>query len=216
MSDYTIRDYLEALKVERSEEKSVLLERYVDEIMLFNPSLKLVGSKERDDIVFRHIFDCISAYDVFLHETNPGDKIADLGSGAGLPGIVLSILFPDREFVLIERMSRRVGFLRTLIASLHLKNVTVLDKDISQIRDTFSLVTCRAFHPLEDVIKEIIPLSRKGIFYKGTLKSINEEFVALKAMGYSFEGRIVSVTVPSLFEERNIVVIEDLKKDEER
>ncbi len=216
MSDYTIRDYLEALNIERSEEKAALLERYVEEIMLFNPSLKLVGSKDRDDIVSRHIFDCISAYDVFLHKTNPCDKIADLGSGAGLPGIVLSILFPGREFVLIERMSRRVGFLRTIIASLHLKNVMVIDKDISHIRDTFSVVTCRAFHPLEDVIEEIIPLSRNGIFYKGTLKSINEELSEVKAMGYSFNSRIVPVNVPSLFEERNIVVIEDLKKDEER
>lgn len=153
---------------------------------------------------------------VFLHETDSGDRIADLGSGAGLPGIVLSILFPDRRFVLVERMSRRVGFLRTLIASLHLKNVTVLDKDITQIKDTFSLVTCRAFHPLEDVVDDIIPLSTKGIFYKGTIKSINEELSALTAMSYSFSSRVVPVTVPSLFEERNIVVIEDLKKDEKR
>lgn len=216
MADYTIEKYLEGEGIEGGKEKATLLEKYVEEIMLFNPSLKLVGSKERAQIVSRHIFDCISGYRVFEAETKSGDEIADLGSGAGLPGIVLAILFPDRNFALIERMSRRVGFLRTLTASLKLNNVRVIDKDISQIKECFSLVTCRAFHPLGDVVDKIIPLSKKGIFYKGTKKSIGEELSALKVSGYSFSSRIVPVAVPSLNEERNIVVIEDLNKDEER
>ncbi len=216
MVPYTIEKYLLELGVDKREEKALLLEKYVDEIMLFNPSLKLVGAKERDEIVFRHIFDCISGWEVFFSLTEKGDRIADLGSGAGLPGIVLSILFPDRDFILIERMSRRVGFLLTLIAALRLKNVTVVDKDISQIKERFSLLTCRAFHPLEDVIKDIVPLSDKGIFYKGTEKSIHGELTALAALPYSFTRHIIPVRVPTLNEERNIVVIEDLKKNEER
>ncbi|MGN1164299.1 MAG: 16S rRNA (guanine(527)-N(7))-methyltransferase RsmG, partial [Candidatus Ornithospirochaeta sp.] len=131
MVDPMILEGLGRLGVEDGETKAEKLSLYLDKIMLFNPSLKLVGEKTREEIVSRHILDSAAAYPVFLSETRPGDSIADLGTGAGLPGIVLSVLFPDRRWVLIDRMSRRIGFLRIVKASLLLDNVEIVDKDIS-------------------------------------------------------------------------------------
>ena len=131
MADDIILSGLKAYSVDKAEDKAIILEKYLNEIMLFNPTLKLVGEKERDEIIYRHILDSASAYPLFSSMTKTSSTIADLGTGAGLPGVVLAILFPDRNFVLIDRMTRRIGFLRAVKAKLNLVNVEIVSKDIS-------------------------------------------------------------------------------------
>lgn len=216
MKRNSILDYLSSLDVEDAETKSGKLERYVDEIMLFNPSLKLVGSIKKEDIITRHILDSASAYTVFSSMTKDGDTIADLGSGAGLPGIVLASLFPGRKFFLIERMQRRVGFLRAQKALLKLDNVTVIDKDIKEIDETFTLLTCRAFHPLSDTGRECVKLSDKAVFYKGMRKNIEKEVDEMRKEGFTFEEKIVPLSVPHLEEERNALILTSWRLDNEK
>lgn len=207
-----IGEYLDALGVDDVSTKSELLERYTDEIMLFNPTLKLVGSKERDEVIMRHIFDSASAYPVFLEETEDGDRIADMGSGAGLPGVVLAILFPSRKFYLIERMQRRAGFLRSVTAVLRLDNAVVIDADIKNIRERFDAVTARAFHPVLDIASDAVKLSSKALFYKGTMMNTSGEVSALRSAGYTFSEKIIPLEVPGMNEERNILVLENWGK----
>lgn len=204
----SVYEYLVSLGVDEIEEKSALIERYTDEIMLFNPTLKLVSSRKREEVVLRHIMDSISAYPIFKEETKSQAKLADLGSGCGLPGIVLSILFPDRSFYLIERMQRRVGFLRTTSALLGLKNVSVVDKDIKDINECYDALFCRAFHPVYDIAGDIHKLSNKIILYKGTKENVEDELERLRKEGYNYKERVVPVSVPSLNEERNIVILD--------
>ena len=204
--------YLSSLGVGDCERKSGLLERYISEIMLFNPSLKLVGAKDGEDILVRHIFDCASAYPVFESETAEGSTIADLGSGAGLPGIVLAVLFPSRRLFLVERMQRRVGFLRYVTAVLKLDNVTVVDSDMKDAGTGFDTLTCRAFHPLADIAGDAVKLSHRAILYKGTAATTISEMGELEKAGYGFSGRIVPVTVEGLNEERNILILDNWEK----
>ena len=213
MTKKNLKTYLLSLGVDNAEEKTEKLWSYTDEIMLFNPPLKLVGSTDSDDILLRHILDCASAYPVFLSETKEGDTIADLGSGAGLPGIVLAVLFPGREFFLIERMTRRVGFLRSTAAVLKLGNVHIVDRDISDVKERYSLLTCRAFHPLSDIAEHASLLAGNVVFYKGTADNVKRELDTLRTDGWRFEERTVPVTVPGLGEERNIVVLHNWEKE---
>ncbi len=213
MTKKNLKAYLSSLGVDGAEEKTEKLWQYTDEIMLFNPSLKLVGSTDRDEILLRHILDCASAAPVFLSETKEGDTIADLGSGAGLPGIVLAVLFPDREFYLIERMTRRVGFLRSTAAVLGLGNVHIVDRDISCVGERYSLLTCRAFHPALDIAEHASLLSGNAVFYKGTGENVRRELDALRSGGWRFEEKVIPVTVPGLGEERNIVVLKNWEKE---
>ena len=207
MADDIILSSLKAYGVDKAEDKAIILEKYLNEIMLFNPTLKLVGEKDRDEIIYRHILDSASAYPIFSSLTNPSSKIADLGTGAGLPGVVLAILFPDRNFVLIDRMTRRIGFLRAVKAKLNLVNVEIVSKDISEVKDHFDYVTSRAFRPLSAVAEDMMKLAPETILYKGTKKAIEEEIDELKDMGYSFSSSIYPVSYVGEKGERNIVVI---------
>lgn len=145
------------LGLEFSEEQNKQMLRFVSEIELFNPKYKLVGA-EGDDILIRHVGDCLAAVPVIkkLIEGKEDVTFADLGSGAGFPGIVLAIAFPDYKFSLIERMNRRVSFLNNVIVACRLNGrVKVVPKDIKNVDEKFDIITFRAFHPLFDILDDV-------------------------------------------------------------
>ena len=208
---------LERIGIPYSADSIDRIAAYVSEIMLFNPTYKLVGDKDPDEIIIRHVLDSAAAYPAFIARTLPGSVIADLGSGAGFPGIVLSLLLPDRSFVLIERMQRRVGFLRGVIARTGIGNAEVSDRDIKEERRKFDAVTARAFHPLFDVAGDVLPLLHGdgvGIFYKGQRANAASELEVLRGEGFSFDATIEDIRVPYLDERRTICVLRNWKKDE--
>ena len=212
MADDIILKGLKAYSVVEAEDKAMILQKYLDEILLFNPVLKLVGEKDREEIIYRHILDSASSYPVFSSLTKKGDKIADLGSGAGLPGIVLAILFPDRNFVLIDRMTRRIGFLRIVKAKLNLENVEILDKDIKDVKRNFRVITCRAFRPLAEIGDEVVALTSSAIFYKAVEDNIEKELETLRSQGFVFNASILPVSIPGEKARRNIVVMKEWRK----
>ena len=212
MTDNIILEGLKSFGVEKAEDKAIVLSSYLDLVMSFNPSLKLVGEKERDEIARRHILDSASAYPVFLENTEAGDQIGDLGSGAGFPGIVLAILFPDRNFVLIDRMTRRIGFLRIVKAKLNLENVEILDKDIKDVKRNFSVITCRAFRPLSEIGDEVVALTSSAILYKAVEDNIEKELETLRFQGFVFNASILPVSIPGEKARRNIVVMKEWRK----
>ena len=212
MTDNIILEGLKSFGVEKAEDKAIVLSSYLDLVMSFNPSLKLVGEKERDEIARRHILDSASAYPVFLENTEAGDQIGDLGSGAGFPGIVLAILFPDRNFVLIDRMTRLIGFLRIVKAKLNLENVEILDKDIKDVKRNFSVITCRAFRPLSEIGEEVVALTSSAILYKAVEDNIEKELETLRSQGFVFNASILPVSIPGEKARRNIVVMKEWRK----
>ncbi|MGN1164173.1 MAG: hypothetical protein ACI4S4_05110, partial [Candidatus Ornithospirochaeta sp.] len=86
------------------------------------------------------------------------------------------------------------------------------DKDISDVVENYSCLTCRAFRPLSLIASDVVKLSDKAILYKGQEKNVMQELDALKKEGYSFSGEIVGVSVPGEEGERNIVVMKDWRK----
>ena len=206
---------LERIGVPYSADSIDRIVAYVSEIMLFNPTYKLVGDKDPDEIIIRHVLDSAAAYPAFMSHTLPGSVIADLGSGAGFPGIVLSILMPDRHFVLIERMRRRVQFLMGAVARLHLSNAEISEKDIKNEKRAFDAVTARAFHPLYDIIDDVQPILKPdapAIFYKGQRSNAESELEVLKGEGYSFDAAVRDVRVPYLDKMRTLCVLRNISR----
>ena len=156
-----------------------LLDRYLDELELFNAAFDLVaadtGSEAgRADLVVRHVLDSLAPWKDVARElagravpasraSEPGAagtdaelpgipalELADAGSGAGFPGIPLALLFPSIRVTLIERMSKRCAFLENCVALLGLTNVSVLNAEVERApRGAFDVVVFRAFRPLE-------------------------------------------------------------------
>jgi 16S rRNA (guanine527-N7)-methyltransferase len=119
----------------------------------------LIGPLELPRLWTRHILNCAVVAEVI----RPG-TVGDVGSGAGLPGLVLAISRPDAHFVLIEPMERRVTWLNEQVDELGLSNVTVLRaraEDV-KLREPLDQVTARAVSAFRKLIPLTAPLLRSG------------------------------------------------------
>lgn len=182
------------------------LESFLDEIEKWNPAYGLVKA-QGSELVIKHVLDCLAAVPfIQKHE----GEIADLGSGAGLPGIVLAIAMPDRKVFLIERMQRRVGFLRNALAVTGLVDrVSIIDRDIKEIGRTFSNITFRAFHPLSDIMGPLCRLTSEGsaVFaYKGDPLAVKAELEQCSLD--LFKTRIELLKVPFLDASRCLLILD--------
>ncbi len=118
----------------------------------------LVGPRELPRLWTRHIVNS-AAVVPFLPSRG---SVADVGSGAGFPGIVVALLRPDLEVMLIETMERRVAWLSDVVAELDLDNVTIRRARAEEVRDRFDAVTARAVANLSKLVRLTSGLLRQG------------------------------------------------------
>ena len=137
--------------------------------------LGLLGPRELPKLWSRHILN--SAVVAELLKT--GESVADVGSGAGLPGIPMAIARPDVHFVLIEPMERRANWLQKQVDQLELENVDVLRARAEEVgRSDFDVVTARAVSALPKLLRMTVDLIRPGgrlIALKGERASVEIE-----------------------------------------
>ena len=210
---------IEKIIAQRHGEILALLEKYLGEIELHNPALSLIGTNDSRELILKHLLDSLAPLGIILRkchcQKNAGQfSIADVGSGAGLPGIPLAIALPGAKVTLIERKGRRAGFLRNTIAALGLANVAVEEEEMEKAKTgRFDLVTCRAFRPLEPkIFSKMYRLCREGGIlsaYKGRRAKIGEEMAALEQAlpGLAGQWEAIPCPVPMLDEERHFLLL---------
>ena len=131
----------------------------------------LIGPAEGERIWQRHIENCLPV--VTLLPTS-GAKVADIGSGAGLPGIVVALARPELKVSLIEPLQRRVEFLYEAIEALKLENVEVIRAKAESVKGSYNFVLARAVAPLPRLIESTWHLIAPG----GSLLAIKGESAA--------------------------------------
>ena len=117
----------------------------------------LLGPRELPRIWSRHVINSALLSELVPDET----LVADIGSGAGLPGIPMAIAQPKAHFTLIEPMERRANWLSAVVADLGIKNVDVIRARAEEVsRTDFDIVTARAVAALDKLLKMLTPLTR--------------------------------------------------------
>ncbi len=187
------------------------LARLYDEITLFNPGYGLVNASG-EDLVVRHILDCLAPVPLMRCMDRDGLRMADLGSGSGLPGLVIASVFGNWDISLVERMGRRAGFLRNTIAVLGMSScVKVVQKDLSEVHDSYDMITFRAFRHLQDIISDldrILVPGGKVYSYKSSETNIGEELRVLEQYGScAFTHEVVDYRVPMLEAQRRMFIL---------
>jgi len=190
------------------------MESYIKELILFNSAYNLTNTSDHDELVTRHILDSLSAAQnikKIAEKIGPDVKIADIGSGGGLPGIPLAAAFPQFNFFLVERMAKRCAFLENCAAILGLKNVTVWNKEAEKVpAESFDISVFRAFRPLDEkMIKTLLSLTKTGGFlaaYKAKSENIKIEMDAINKIVPEYN--VEKLFVPGLEDsERNLVIV---------
>ncbi len=180
-----------------------LLMDFVAELMNWNRVYNLTSVRKPADIVTRHILDSLS-----ILEHLRGDRILDVGTGAGLPGIPLAIACPEREFVLLDSSSKKLRFVQQTLGILKLDNVTLENARVDEYQpeNLFDTIVCRAFSDLPDFYRNTSRLCNSGgciLAMKGVYpmteveslddKSVISDVVALKVPGLDAERHLVKM-----------------------
>lgn len=132
--------------------------RYVDLLATEGVVRGLIGPREVPRLWSRHVLNCALP----AVALSPGTSVADVGSGAGLPGLVWAIMRPDVEVTLIEPLLRRTTFLSEAVEELGLQNVTVRRGRAEEVKEQFDVVTSRAVASLGKLAQWCLPLVRRG------------------------------------------------------
>lgn len=169
----------------------------------WNKAYNLTSVRNPKDMLPRHIMDSLA-----VRQYLQGQRFIDVGTGPGLPGLPLAIAEPDKEFVLLDSLGKRIRFIRQVCHELKLTNVTPVQVRVEDYQDEkkFDGVISRAFASLNDMLSwcEHLP-SDKGRFY--ALKGLypQEELDELSA-NYKTES-IEQINVPGIDASRHIVII---------
>lgn len=139
-------------------ERLPLAERYVQHLATTGIERGLIGPREVPRLWARHVLNCAVAQEYIA----PNASVADVGSGAGLPGLCLAIARPDLKLTLIEPLERRVIWLNEVVEDLGLENVTVLRSRAEQAVGTVEadVVTARAVSALVGLLDITLPILR--------------------------------------------------------
>lgn len=179
---------------------------YVELLAKWNKAYNLTSVRNPSDMLVKHIMDSL-----MVGQCLEGSSFIDVGTGPGLPGIPLAILFPERNFVLLDSLGKRITFLRQVVFQLKLKNVTPVKSRVEEFQPEvpFDGVLSRAFASLEDMVNWCHHLAaiEQGRFYalKGQypaeeLQQLPESIVMVQSH---------EILVPSLVGERHLI---ELKK----
>jgi len=218
---------LATLNLDVGDEKINTLLRYIGQIETWNPAFGLVNASG-DDLLIKHILDSLAPWYLLkglLEECDRSPAIiaegrratlSDIGTGAGLPGIPLSIILGDRKLRLIERMSKRISFLESQKALLRLDNVEIVESELEKAPGPLDIVVFRAFRPFSELkLFKILwnNLTPGGALfaYKGKLLNAKIEVSELAKdpllSGPFSRAEILPVWVPFLEEERCVVIV---------
>ena len=198
---------LAALPLDLPEAATARLLAYVDLLARWNATYNLSAVRDPLEMITRHLLDCLAIVPYVRGET-----LADLGSGAGLPGIPLAIAAPQRQVTLVDSNGKKTRFLRAAVRELGLANVCVAECRIEAIEGTFDCITTRAVASLADMLgwggsllaPEGVWLALKGRFPQ-------DELAALPA-GFHVDA-VVALDVPGLDAERHVVIIKRARAD---
>ena len=180
-----------------------LLMEYVTELLNWNRVYNLTSVRKPADIITRHILDSLT----LIPHLN-GERILDVGTGAGLPGIVLAIACPEREFVLLDSSSKKLRFIQQTLGILKLENVTLENTRVEEYQPEvlFDTIICRAFSDLPDFYRHTAHLcSENGKMFamKGVYPMTEIECIEDKQL----IDEVVSLKVPGLDAERHLVIM---------
>lgn len=162
----TEKEFLEALKelnIEVTNEKLNQLNRYYELLVEWNEKINLTAITEKKDVYLKHFYDSLTLTKII--DLSTVSTFADIGTGAGFPGIVIKIFFPDIHITLIDSLNKRTDFLKLVINELKLDKIEVVTSRAEELktREKYEVVTARAVANLHILLEMLVPLSSKYI-----------------------------------------------------
>ncbi|MCR4745576.1 MAG: 16S rRNA (guanine(527)-N(7))-methyltransferase RsmG [Lachnospiraceae bacterium] len=215
-----LTDALDELKIEYDDKKIELLLKYYDMLIEKNKVMNLTAITDFNEVMIKHFADSLSVLQFVEFEND--NKVLDLGTGAGFPGIPLKIFLPNVEFLLVDSVNKKLNFINEVIEKLGLNKISVLHARAEELghkedfREKFDFVCSRAVANLSTLSEYTIPFLRQdGLFISYKASIVNEEITnaekAIKILGAKIE-KVEKFSLPGIGDERDFVFIKKISK----
>lgn len=192
-------------------------EKYYEMLVETNKVMNLTALTEPQDVAVKHFVDSLMAYADYF----PGKVLADVGTGAGFPGIPLKIYCPSLKVVLIDSLAKRLNFLQRVIAELGLKDIECVHLRAEDAgknpahREKYDIVTARAVARLSVLSEYCLPLVKVGGVFVALKGAKYQEEIAAAGKALSvLGGKLIEakkVELPGLNDGRAVVTIKKVK-----
>lgn len=208
---------LKKLNIILDKDKLNKLDKFYHLLINWNEKINLTTIIKEEDVYLKHFYDSLTLIKVI--ELNNNLKILDVGTGAGFPGIVLKIVFPNLKITLLDSLNKRINYLNEIIKELELNDIKTIcsrSEEYTKVhREEYDIVVSRAVAHLR-ILSEITFASVKENGYLIAMKgNIEEEIDESKDIIKKLNGKIIEINKFNLPKEnsiRNLVKIEKIEK----
>jgi len=216
--DQLVRCSRDLLGLDISPETQRAFSLYASELLAWNEKINLTAITDPEAIEMRHFLDSLSV--LLAVPLTAGQRVIDVGTGAGFPGLPLRLMCPQIELTLLEATTKKTDFLKHILQKLNLQNVRVLNaraEDAGQDfanREQFDVAVARAVAQMRVLVEYMLPLCKIGgrcVALKGenAIAETQQAEHALKMLGGRVE-KVIPVELPSVPETHYLVVIQKI------
>ena len=210
MTEQVFIEQIKRLGITPTEEQLQKLEKFYQLLIEWNQKINLTRITEKEDVYLKHFYDSLTIVkEVDLSKVN---TLCDVGTGAGFPGIVLKIFYPNLKITLIDSLLKRVNYLNEIIKELELKDIEAIHTRAEDYHETFDIVTARAVANIEKLLKYTMHLVNKNgklIAMKGNIEEeLTEEVKKKINKKYKIE-KINKFLLPIENSNRSLIVIKN-------
>lgn len=193
------------LGLDLSEEALNLLLKYQDALVLWNKAYNLTAIRDPKEMLVKHLLDSLS-----ILKDLPKGRLLDIGTGGGMPGMIIALCQPERQCVLLDSNGKKIRFLKQFIAELKLTNVIAVQTRVENedsIHDLgqFDVITSRAFASLTDFINASKPYMHQDSIIASMKGLVPHDEV--EAFKNEFSCDIIALKVPRLDEQRHLLLL---------
>ena len=196
-----LQQALAELKLQLSDEQQLQLLYYLQQLLFWNKAYNLTAIKDDQQALIKHIFDSLSIVP-FL----PAGDLLDIGTGAGLPAVIVAICQPQRAVTALDSNQKKIRFIKQVASELGLKNLTPVASRIEAHAGTYQVITSRAFASLVDFVTHSqSKLADNGIIC--AMKGV-EPVDEIQALQNEWQINTQVLTVPELYESRHLIYLQ--------
>ena len=192
------------------------LEKYYEMLIEYNKVMNLTGITEKKQVYLKHFYDSLTI--IKATNLNNYSTLCDMGTGAGFPGMVVKIIFPNLKVTLIDSLNKRINFLNKVISKLNLSNIEAIHARLEEYgrinRNLFDLVTSRAVASVSILLEYAAPLLKingKFVCMKGNMENEPSYKNALRMLGMR-EEKNIQFKLPIEDSNRTIIIFNKMKE----
>ena len=208
---------LEKINIILTERQILKLEKFYELLIIWNQKINLTTILKEEDVYLKHFYDSLSLIKVI--DLNKELTLLDVGTGAGFPGIVLKIVFPNLKITLLDSMNKRISYLNEIIKELDLKDIDTVCSRAEDYalknREKYDIVVCRAVAHLEILVEITLPLVKVNGYFIAMKSNANEEIALARKKILVLDSKIIEILSFKLpFENsiRTLIKIQKFKK----